>query len=357
MRIKAFTGALAAAGLLLASSAAFAASGLDVRLGAVAGKRAGDGVIHYSLTNQSSVDVLVLSWETPLRGIEDDLFEVSRNGQAVRYVGREYKRGLPQPEDYIEIKAGQTLSAEIDLSAHYEMRDAATYAVQFVGHFHDRFAVKPAQQGGDEKLLPISDADLRSPIVSLWVDGASVPVSNEPVGVWNIEKAGSTSFVGCSNSQVTGASSGHTAAQGMTNDANTYLAAGLRGARYTTWFGTYSSGNYATIKSNFLKIDDAVDNKAIKYNCGCTSNAYAYVYPTRPYEIFLCSAFWSANTSGTDSKGGTIVHEMSHFDIVANTDDLAYGQTACKKLAGNAKRAIKNADSHEYFAENSPKLN
>lgn len=357
MRIKAFTGAIAAAGLLFASSSAFAAAGLDVRLDPVAGKRAGDGVIHYQLTNHSALDVLVLSWETPLRGVEDDLFEVSRNGQPVRYVGREYKRGLPQPEDYIEIKAGQTLSAEIDLSAHYEMRDAASYTVQFVGHFHDRFAIKPAREGGDEKLLPISDADLRSPMVSLWVDGANLPMASEPVGVWNIEKAGSVSFVGCSNTQANGATAGHSAAQGMADDASAYLAAGLRGTRYTTWFGSYSSSNYATITSNFSKINDAVDNRAVTYNCGCTSSAFAYVYPTRPYEIFLCNAFWAANTSGTDSKGGTIIHELSHFDVVAGTDDIAYGQAACKKLARKASRAIKNADSHEYFAENSPRLN
>lgn len=357
MRIKAFTGALAAAGLLLASSVALAAPGLDVRLDPVAGKRAGDGVIHYSLTNHSDVDVLVLAWETPLRGVEDDLFEVTRNGQAVRYVGREYKRGLPQAEDYIEIKAGQTLSAEVELSAHYEMRDTATYAVQFVGHFHDSFAVKPVRQGTDEKLLPISDADLRSAVVSLWVDGVDLPSPGTDLGVWNIEKAGSVSFVGCSNSQASGASSGHSAAQTMADDARAYLAAGLRGTRYTTWFGSYSSGNYATITSNFSKIDDAVDNRAVTYNCGCSSSAFAYVYPTRPYEIFLCNAFWAANTSGTDSKGGTIIHELSHFDVVANTDDIAYGQAACKKLARKASRAIKNADSHEYFAENSPRLN
>ncbi len=49
---------------------------------------------------------------------------------------------------------------------------------------------------------------------------------------------------------------------------------------------------------------------------------------------------------------------MSHFNVVAGTDDWAYGQTACKSLATRApKKAIDNADSHEYFAENTPSLN
>jgi hypothetical protein len=53
----------------------------------------------------------------------------------------------------------------------------------------------------------------------------------------------------------------------------------------------------------------------------CDSSYYAYVYPNRPYEIFLCNAFWSAPATGTDSKMGTIVHEMSHFIATADTDD------------------------------------
>jgi peptidyl-Lys metalloendopeptidase len=84
---------------------------------------------------------------------------------------------------------------------------------------------------------------------------------------------------------------------------------------------------------------------------------YAYVYANDPYKIYLCGAFWRAPMRGTDSKGGTLVHEMSHFTVVAGTSDWAYGQSAARNLAdSNPKRAIDNADSHEYFAENSPSL-
>jgi peptidyl-Lys metalloendopeptidase len=352
MRIS-FPAALLASALLIGN--ATAADGLEVRIAPAAGKAA-SGVLQYSLSNRSAQDLLVLAWETPLRGVEDDLFEVSRDGIAVEYVGRHYKRGLPQAEDYLTLRAGETLSVEVDLSAHYAMRDSGSYRVQFVGHFHDSFAVK-ALDGGDETLLPVSDEDLRSEVVSLWVDGFAPRAGSEPLGVLAIAKAGSVSFVGCSNTQANGASAGHSAAQAMAADALSYLNQGLRGTRYTTWFGAYSATVYSTLKSNFVKIDDALNNKAVSYYCDCTSSAFAYVYPTRPYEVHLCNAYWAANTTGTDSKGGTIVHEISHFDVVANTDDIAYGQTACKRLASNSKRAIKNADSHEYFAENTPRLN
>ena len=79
---------------------------------------------------------------------------------------------------------------------------------------------------------------------------------------------------------------------------------------------------------------------------------FAFVYPTKPYDIHLCNAFWTATMTGRDSKGGTLIHEMSHFDVVAGTDDVVYGQTACRQLAQiQPENAIRNADSHEYFAE------
>jgi peptidyl-Lys metalloendopeptidase len=82
------------------------------------------------------------------------------------------------------------------------------------------------------------------------------------------------------------------------------------------------------------------------------------VYPTKAYEIFVCKAFWTAPATGTDSKAGTLVHEMSHFNVTAGTDDHVYGQTAAKSLAASdPDAAIDNADNHEYFAENKPAQN
>jgi peptidyl-Lys metalloendopeptidase len=73
--------------------------------------------------------------------------------------------------------------------------------------------------------------------------------------------------------------------------------------------------------------------------------------------VYLCSGYWQAPTTGTDSKGGTLVHESSHFTKNAATSDYAYGQSDCESLAkSNSSEAIENADSHEYFAENNPAL-
>jgi peptidyl-Lys metalloendopeptidase len=100
-----------------------------------------------------------------------------------------------------------------------------------------------------------------------------------------------------------------------------------------------------------------MDTASVTLDCGCRKKYYAYVYPTQPYTIYLCSVFWTAPLTGTDSKAGTLIHEMSHFNVVAGTDDYVYGQAGAKNLAiTNPAQAIDNADNHEYFAENNPAL-
>jgi len=113
------------------------------------------------------------------------------------------------------------------------------------------------------------------------------------------------------------------------------------------------------VRSHFNNLKSAIANQAYTFDCTCTdSGTYAYVYPNDPYVVYLCGAFWSAPNTGTDSRAGTLIHESSHFDVVAGTNDWTYGQSSCKSLAKSSpKKAIDNADSHEYFAENNPAQN
>ena len=135
--------------------------------------------------------------------------------------------------------------------------------------------------------------------------------------------------------------------------------------RYKEWFGIYLAQRYDTLNNNFDKIDEAVTNNRMTFNCTCDpnvatpDNTFAYVNPARPFEIFLCDLFWKASLTGTDSKAGTIIHELSHFYVIAGTTDTGgiYGQEGCRQLAKeNPAAALRHADSHEYFAENSPKV-
>jgi peptidyl-Lys metalloendopeptidase len=171
--------------------------------------------------------------------------------------------------------------------------------------------------------------------------------------------AASNSFVSCSNTRQTQLATARNSAVTYATNAKSYLDAGTHGTRYTWWFGTYTSSRYATVRTHFTNLKSALSSQPYTFDCSCTdSGTYAYVYPTQPYRVYLCGAFWSAPNTGTDSRAGTLVHESSHFNVVAGTDDWAYGQTAAHNLANsNPNHAIDNADSHEYFAENNPARN
>jgi peptidyl-Lys metalloendopeptidase len=306
---------------------------------------ANEGVtVDLTISNNSRNTVKLLKWYTPADGLEEPVFVVTRDGAEVEYLGAHYKRPQPVEADFIRLKAGQSLTWSVDLAAYYDFSVTGEYLVSF-----DVAAIKLFQKGAAFD----QTENVKSGAAGVYVEGrtAKLPDPVEPSAV-----TGSTAFSAkCSSTQRPLITAARTDAANYASESYTYLQGGTIGARYTTWFGAYTSGRYATVTDHFLKIKNALDTAAMTFDCGCKKRYYAYVYPTQPYTIYLCSVFWQAPATGTDSKAGTLVHETSHFNVVAGTDDFAYGQSAAKSLAiSDPTKAVKNADSHEYFAENTP---
>src|SRR5688572_21973620 len=330
---------------------------------AQAGKSGFLGAVEVTVTNTSRKAVRVPNWALPSDFIESKLFQVSRNGEPVQYEGPMIKRGLPTASDFTVLRAGETRRTVVDLSSAYDMSRSGQYTIGLSSSLQHA-SLSSGQMLKRGNGLPMT---LQSAPLQLWVDGVDLLDRNATRAVSQKGKPGTggtvvngVSYVGCSTTQINGAGTAVAEARNYSENAKGYLASGTVGPRYTTWFGAYTSQRYGTASQHFVAIDSAMDQSGgqIKINCGCNQNYYAYVYPTRPYEIFVCRAFWSAPTTGTDSKAGTLIHEMSHFNAVAGTDDHVYGQAGAKSLAiSNPTAALDNADSHEYFAENKPAQN
>lgn len=295
-----------------------------------------------TLTNTTRRPIRLLSWNAPDGALEEDLFVVMRDGQPVEFTGPHYKRPVPGDTDFVTIAPGKSVTRAADLSGSYDLLQT--------GHYTVRYRVELAHPGAKHA------ATIESNDLDLWIEGrASAP---KTVGDAAQDLSGGLSFSRCSLDQQNLIVQALGAASVMANDAKLYLSGAPSATpRYTTWFGAFSVGGWATADSHFAVIKDAIDVRPLSFDCGCKKNYYAYVYPNQPYEIYLCSVFWGAPLSGTDSKGGTLIHELSHFNVVAGTDDWAYGQTNAKALAiSDPTKALSNADSHEYFAENTPLL-
>jgi peptidyl-Lys metalloendopeptidase len=306
-----------------------------------------DVIVKVTVTNTSPTPQSLLKWQMPFGDIEAPLFEVTRDGNQVRYLGIKVKRAAPASTDYIVLQPGASRSARVELSALYEMSVTGAYTVRYRAASPELFG-QPGVQAGP--------GQLESDPAAIWIDGRLPRGTLTPEPLAPQTGAG-LAFQSCSNSQQEEITSAAAASLAMSTDGEAYMTKAALAARYGHWFGVNDAARADTVKSHFTAIKDAFANKPVTVNCGCTRSYYAYVYPAQPYVIYVCKAFWSAPMTGTDSKGGTLVHEMSHFNVVAGTNDWVYGQAGASGLANSdPAKAIDNADSHEYFGENAPEL-
>jgi peptidyl-Lys metalloendopeptidase len=343
--------------LLWATSAAAEPLRATLTVAKASYKAAEDVAFQFSLTNDGGRDTYVLAWKTPLRGVEDDIFTIERDGKPVAYVGPHFKRAQPTARDWIRVPAGATISATFDLAAAYPMTVTGDYTVAFHAPFVER---RQAAEPGSRPLA--SREDLDSNAVELHVDGVSLEDYEAVMEAMErgLDEAATApslqaltpTFSGCSASRQAAIVTALNNAQNYANEASSFLANNTGSTtRYTRWFGTFSSSRFNTVRSHFTNISSAIRTKTFRFFCESCS-AFAYVFPNQPYQVHVCNAFYAAPQTGQDSKGGTIIHETSHFNVVAGTDDNAYGATACRSLAQSSPtRAVDNADSHEYFCE------
>lgn len=325
--------------------------GIRIDLNSVAGsesyKTTEEVYIEMVVTNTNNFPVKLLKWYLPIEGyssiaaFEEPVFVVIFDNAPVEYIGPLVKRAEPTEEDIIALGAGESITGRVRLSGGYDF-----YAT---GNYQVHYEIPLSRLIYDNAELKDSNGIVASDIVALSVEGRQLP--EEPL----MAVTGPTSFSSCSSSQQTALTTARADASVYANNAVRYYTHNKKGLRYKEWFGVYDATRYSTVSSHFTAIRNAVDTAALTFDCSCTSSAYAYVYPNSPYTIYLCNAYWTAPATGTDSKAGTIIHEMSHFTVVADTDDVVYGQSGSRSLAiSNPADAIRNADSHEYFAENTP---
>jgi peptidyl-Lys metalloendopeptidase len=340
--------ALAAATSLAAPAAP--ASKLDVRVSVASPVLRGDVdvVVDVTVTNPLRRAIAVRESQLPSADPEAKLFAITRDGVAVRYTGAVVKRAPGGAGDEtVVLQPGASLTYQVELTGAYDLAQNGRYAIEYVGL---------AKHGG---------AGANTAPMYLWLEGrsakaaADVAAANAAATTSAAAAAGgSLAYSGnCSATQQGQIASAVSSATTYAQQAAAYLGGAPSATpRYTTWFGAFSSAGWATAKTHFDNEVNAFTTQALVVDCKCKkTNVYAYVYPTQPYKIYVCGAFWKAPLTGTDSKAGTLVHEMSHFNVVASTDDWAYGQTAARSLAiSDPAKALDNADSHEYFAENTP---
>ena len=350
--------AMAAGALAVATAAPPVKSFNPLRVSVIS---LGGDKVEVTLTNTSRKNVRLPKWQLPSEVQRSNLFRITRDGQEVGFEGAMVKRGVPTAEDFAILRPGRSYRSVVALGSAYDLSKVGHYTVTYAA------PLQYASLSGGARLQQKNGVPMvaqGAPIRMTLDQPATLPSGGRirPVLPSNPELSDvlGVSYAACNATQQTAIDKAILSARTYTERAKGYFNAGTTGARYTTWFGAYVSTRYATAQQHFMAIDTAMDQTGgqVIINCGCTQNYYAYVYKNQPYQIYVCNAFWTAPLIGTDSRAGTLIHEMSHFTVVADTDDWVYGQSAASNLAAtNPTNAVDNADNHEYFSENTPAQN
>lgn len=343
----------------------------------------------FVLRNTSDQDVEVLSWYTPLEGvvnghetpIESPCLLVTKNGEEVEYDGKLKKReGIPPKEAFVTVKAGESISVHFDVNQAYQVSPPGDYSVAFVGtpeSSDGSIEFKYSPESPAEDAVPIqqnlsgmttgfrvksssedSGNELKSPRLTEGEVARENRFEDAPIAPKKDEASESpTAPAGAKPPTIVSEPTPQKKQETLDahNEGYNLVLAMLgslgNNANYVEWFGTFDNTRLSVVTANFTTIRDRMHDTTFTYDLsgtGCEPGVFAYTYKGAT-TVWMCESFWSALPTGTDSKAGTVVHELSH--AIVRTDDIVYGQAKCRQLAINdPNRAVKNADNHEYCA-------
>jgi len=325
-----------------------------------------EATISVSITNTWEKPVTVCVWGTPLEASSDifkaDLFTgVHSSGKSPLYIGILAKKA-PTISDFVTLQPGQTLSASLDLFKGYWFPSEGEYKISLDTTARIYFGELDAQKSLSEALAEFQLEQMTSNSVSLQIDTVlPAPVWPEPSNATvggpnpnsNCNSGTQVSQINTSgNNAVSASLQGYNYVAGTCTTAKTY---------YVTWFGACDSTRYTKVRTDLNNIYNGL-RATYPVNCAgssCTANTYAYVFPSdSTHTVYVCGYFWrvSSNNCVMDSQPGTLIHEMSHFNNVASTGDVTYGQNNCKNLAStNPNQAVRNADNFCFFTDSCPR--
>jgi len=288
--------------------------------------------LNFTVSNPQSVPQTFLRWGTPLEGDSSDMFDIrDEHNNRLNYLGKIIMRGdEPIEEEFITLPAEGSISTTINLGENYEFSSVGKYIVRvdLPPYCQLQYSATESQAATVFKLNTVPE--------------------RKPLGA----PQGWTNCIGTEISYTTAAISG--ARSESAASYNCLTAATWCSADYARWFGTYSDSNWNFVTVAYRNINtrlsntDAFNGYCDKTTSVCSPNTFAYVYPSdSTLTVYLCPLFFSRS----GDRNRVIVHEMSHFSVIAGTQDYTYGTANCLNLARtNPNQAARNADNVCYFA-------
>ena len=336
-------------------------SGLDVHMQAVGS----DSWLSITLTNNTDHPLTFLTWDTPFEEeLLTDVFDVSAPSKGwpvdntLDYIGVEALRSSPGPDAYMTLEPGMSINRQHDLSVTYHVDQAGLHNV----YYTQQLILVDSQSPLAEKFAKT----VSSSSLAVWPVSASVQIQMSQTAASEI--LDTTRFLppeyqSCSATQEQTIEQVLDGSQTSTAEVVAQLSIMTpdevdRSPRYRTWFGAYSPQRYSAVTNAFSNLTAALNNQELSFDCSCfrsdRNSLNGYVLRSQPFHINLCPPFFD----NEQEEIVTMVHELSHFNEVATTEDLRYGIGPSQTLASQRPDdAVRNSANYGYFAaNNSPEL-
>ena len=303
-------------------------------------------VCSFEFTNNANEDLYMLKRETPLEGLFAPFITVSVDDGPVPYKGPLVLRTPPTKDEFVLLRAGESISATVEITDIFDFETDGLYTVQYS---------KPLQY-----VLSLAIGEVKESIVhefiNIYLEDTHLLLKasrlEEP-----FEADYTVHFQSCFTASFTGSRN-----NSATLDAHKRLCSGIDKTKgklgnnnlYKTWFGAYDSGRFSTVTNIYKYMRNGLAGRSLRYyNEGryCKTNWVAYTYKSYSQTVvYLCNAFYTYPTAcrGTAyTKERVLLHEWAH--ALGGRDDVAYYADNCKQLAkNNPAGAIRNADSFSF---------
>ena len=209
--------------------------------------RSDNVVVTVTIRNTSSTTRYLLKWQTPFAGVQAPLFDVTRDGLPVTYLGIRVKRPPPTPADFIALGPRASRSVRVELSTLYRMDITGAYSVRYRAERLQVYGRPDASRPQGAAVTPL--------VAAVWIDGLMPRGMPETA----YKPVGALTFSHCSNAQ--------------------------------------QAGITAAVARHVEAIRDASATRPLTVDCACTRPWLTYVYPDQPSTLHVCKAFWSVDNA------------------------------------------------------------
>lgn len=251
-------------------------------------------------------------------------------------------------EDFEKIAAGQSVEVTFDLAETHDLSAGGKYTMTSTG-------VLSFSDAADNKL--IGSVPYQSNSLQAEIDGAVAAATRRSVMARHAKRTHVQSD--CTGSRGSATRSALSNCVKLANAAKKVAQSGSA-SKMEEFFKSSSSSTRNTVANVLTKVASecgSTSGGASDYYCTdvanhCGNRVLAYTVPSQSYMAY-CDIYFDNLPGLTSSchrqdQATTTLHEMTHLQEVAGTNDLGYGYDNIQKLS--TRDSLNNADSYAVFA-------